>query len=136
MNRVDFQSLALERVGDAEALLQKGRYGAAYYLCGYAIECGLKACIARRTKQDEFPPKDANTYYTHDLMRLLGIAGLQSQYDQEKIAEPAFEANWAIVKDWTEQSRYRTHDQQEASEILAAVKDPQAGVLQWLRKNW
>jgi HEPN domain-containing protein len=52
MNRDDFQSLATERLDDAAALLNAGRYAGSYYVSGYAIECALKACIARRTRQE------------------------------------------------------------------------------------
>jgi HEPN domain-containing protein len=55
MNRADFQQLAELRLQDAEALLQAGRYEAAYYLAGYAIECALKACIAKRTEAESSP---------------------------------------------------------------------------------
>jgi len=37
----DLKILAETRVADAMALLQAGRWAAAYYLLGYAIECGL-----------------------------------------------------------------------------------------------
>ena len=30
-----------------KVLLDAGRYPAAYYLVGYAVECGLKACVAK-----------------------------------------------------------------------------------------
>ena len=49
MNRRDLQQLADDRVLDAEALLNAGRWAAAYYLSGYAVECALKARIARQT---------------------------------------------------------------------------------------
>jgi hypothetical protein len=37
--------MAGERVRDAAALLKARRWSAAYYLAGYAAECGLKACV-------------------------------------------------------------------------------------------
>ena len=45
MTRADFQKLANERVADARALLAARRWGGAYYLAGYAVECGLKSCV-------------------------------------------------------------------------------------------
>jgi HEPN domain-containing protein len=30
-------------------LLEAGLYAGAYYLAGYAVECALKACIAKKT---------------------------------------------------------------------------------------
>lgn len=63
MTRSDLQKLAAERIADAKALLAMKRWSAAYYLAGYAVECGLKACIAKLTKAEEFPisplPKSA-----------------------------------------------------------------------------
>jgi hypothetical protein len=45
MNRAELQQLAEDRRLDAEALLAAQRWAGAYYLAGYAVECGLKACI-------------------------------------------------------------------------------------------
>ena len=56
---------------------------AAHYISGYAIECALKACIARKTKQEDFPPREAARYYVHDIPKLLEIAGLGSVFEQE-----------------------------------------------------
>ena len=136
MNRLEFQHLADERLDDADVLLKAGRYACSYYVSGYAIECALKACIARKTQQDDFPPKDAAKYYVHDLPKLLDIAGLELIFAQAAGQDPVFRANWAIVKDWTEGTRYTSVGEQQAHEILAAIRDPQHGVLQWLRKNW
>ena len=136
MNRLEFQGLADERLSDAEALLRSGRYACAYYVSGYTIECALKACISRRTQRDDFPPKEAAKYYVHDLSRLLEFAGLEDAFAQNGSLDPAFRANWGVVKDWSEEARYQSAGEREAREILAAITDPDHGVLQWLRKNW
>jgi hypothetical protein len=40
----------------------------AYYLAGYAVECALKACIAKETKRYEFPDKKrVDSSYSHNL---------------------------------------------------------------------
>ena len=57
VNRQDLQSLARTRHAEAKALLRAGRSDGAYYLAGYAVECGLKACIAKATKRYDFPEK-------------------------------------------------------------------------------
>src|SRR3712207_6924003 len=49
-----FRSL---RLAEARALLDAGFPDGAYYLAGYGVECGLKACIARQTRQHDFPPR-------------------------------------------------------------------------------
>ena len=43
----DLEALADTRLGDATHLFKGARYSAAYYLAGYAVELGIKACIAR-----------------------------------------------------------------------------------------
>ena len=57
MNRFDFQRLAKIRIKEAGVLLEKRCYEGAYYLVGYAVECALKACIAKQTQRFEFPEK-------------------------------------------------------------------------------
>jgi len=63
MNRTDLKNLAEERLGDAQVLFDNNRFGAAYYVVGYAVECGLKACIAKLTKAEDF--YDKNTGQEH-----------------------------------------------------------------------
>ena len=48
--RAAWQQLAEDRILDARAHLASGveRWSAAYYLIGYAVECGLKSCILSR----------------------------------------------------------------------------------------
>lgn len=138
MNREDFQKLSAERVRDARALLGAGRYAAAYYLCGYAVECALKACIAKRTIRHDFPDKIfAATVYTHDLVKLLNAAGLTHTHQQHVDAHPAFGTNWAIVKDWSETKRYeRTITESQARDFYSATTARANGVLKWIKAHW
>ena len=60
-------------------LLQAGRYSAAYYLAGYAIELGIKARIASVFQADMIPEKSfVNAVYSHKLDDLVGLAGSSS----------------------------------------------------------
>jgi AbiV family abortive infection protein len=137
VTRSDFQLLALERLQDAEVLFANGRFGAAYYLAGYAVECALKACIARRTREFDFPDKLlANQIHTHDLKRLVELSQLTEVFKGESRANSAFRENWETVRNWSEDTRYRTSPQVEADDMLKAVGDPLAGVLQCIRKYW
>jgi hypothetical protein len=138
MNRGDFQKLTQERLKDAEALLQKQRYAGAYYLCGYVMECALKACIAKRTKLYDFPPDPgtAREIYVHDLIKLVKSAGLGADLDEFSIKDKEFERNWGTVKDWNEKSRYETHTEREAQELYDAITDKEHGVLQWINQLW
>lgn len=42
---VQLDELAVARLDDAKALVAAARYDGATYLCGYAIEVGLKATV-------------------------------------------------------------------------------------------
>ncbi len=41
MNRGDLQRLSNARIRKAKVLFDAGEYSGAYYLAGYAVECGL-----------------------------------------------------------------------------------------------
>lgn len=136
MNRADFQQLAELRLQDAEALLHAGRYEAAYYLAGYAIECAIKACIARRTEAESFPPRNAARLYTHQFGTLLQVADLEQPLRAAASPGSAFARYWATVEDWSEESRYSRPTAQDARALCQAIGDPQEGVLEWFRQRW
>jgi len=57
LDRKDLQELSRVRLKEATALMQAGFFDGAYYLAGYAVECAIKACIAKGTRRYEFPDK-------------------------------------------------------------------------------
>jgi HEPN domain-containing protein len=136
VNRSDFQKLAAIRLVDAKILLRNGRCEGCYYLSGYAVECALKACISKLTKRYDFPAKNAEKLYTHDLTQLLQTAGLQKFRDPELKRDRESEANWYVVKEWKEQSRYDVPDRKDAEGLFKAVADRKHGVLRWIRRYW
>jgi hypothetical protein len=58
VDRKDLQELSTVRPKEAAALLKAGLFDGAYYLAGYAVECALKACIAKGTQRYEFPRQE------------------------------------------------------------------------------
>src|SRR5687767_6810412 len=103
MNRGEFQTIAEIRIAEAQSLYAAGLFDGAYYLAGYAVECALKACIAKLTNQHDFPDKDfAQACYTHTIEKLVRAAGLTAQRDADAPAGSDLADNWGIVKDWTE----------------------------------
>src|SRR5947209_2389802 len=122
MTRADLQKLSRERLGDAKLLMDHRRYGAAYYLCGYVIECALKACIAKRMRRHEFPDKKlVNDAYSDDIAKLADLAQLRAALDSRKKSDPQFVAYWDVVTHWSEQSRYERHTRIEAIDLYQAV---------------
>ncbi len=137
MKRKDFQVLAALRLKEAKILLQAGCWEGAYYLAGYAAECALKACIAKKTERHDFPDRRrVNDSYTHDMQRLATLANLDSGLKQAQQLHPELNANWTIVRTWGEESRYEKPAQADAEELVRAIAEPRHGVLQWLRLHW
>jgi hypothetical protein len=137
MNRLDFQSFAELRLQESRALLAAGFPDGAYYLAGYAMECALKACIAKRTREHDFPERDSGRYYTHKFETLLTQAKLKDELDDAARANPLMQPNRIIVGNWSEESRYETGKTvQEATDLLNAIEDPKGGLLPWVRQRW
>ncbi len=136
MNRQDLQNLALTRLEEVEVLLNNHKYSGAYYLSGYVIECALKACIAKQTQEFDFPDKKTvMDSYTHDLENLVKVAKLDKEL-KSLLNDANFSLRWLEVRDWSEESRYQTHNRQKALDIYSAITDPTHGVLQWLQQHY
>jgi len=97
----------------------------------------LKACIAKLTRAEDFYDKIlARKIFTHDLKELVNHARLSDVFFQAGRNDRVFAANWAQVSSWSEESRYDAHTQQEAEQLIAAVRDPDHGVMQCIRQYW
>ena len=137
MNRTNFQNLSELRLRESQALLHLGLPEGAYYLAGYAVECALKACIAKRTQQHDFPAKKlANDSHTHDLAKLLDLAKLKGELDAEFPSNSQLEAQWEIILRWSEESRYQRQMPHQAQDLLNAIENETGGLLPWIRARW
>jgi len=138
MNRSDFQKLVKIRLKDVQALLAKGCYSGAYYLAGYVVECGLKACIAKKTRKFDFPPdrKSIDAIYSHDLKKLIKSANLEITLNEDMEKDKELAVNWSVLQHWTEVSRYEKYDQIKAQDIYEAIADTKHGVLEWISRHW
>jgi HEPN domain-containing protein len=137
--KTTFQQLAKFRIDEAKVLLSDGQPSGAYYLAGYAIECALKAIIAKQFRADEIPDKSlVNRVYTHDLPELLRLAGLESELDAARRADSELDRRWSIVKNWKEQARYSVWTNNDASSIIDGVigDGRSGGLFQWLIARW
>lgn len=138
MNKADLEKLVELRISEAACLLKSKHFPGAYYLAGYALECAIKACIAKQVKLHDFPDKDlANASYSHKLQELIGVAGLKQALSRKEENDTEFRLNWAVVKDWSEKVRY-DHDIKEtrANDLYNAITDTSSGVLAWLKTYW
>jgi hypothetical protein len=139
VNRAELRQLALERIADAEALLNAGRWAGAYYLAGYAVECGLKACILAYVEQTGAiftNKKFLDGCWTHELERLATTADLQADLGVTIQTNPAFASCWGLVKDWKETSRYEQKSEADARKLYEAITHDPDGVLKWIQSHW
>ena len=137
MNRKDLQALANIRMREAKALFRAGEFSGAYYLIGYAVECGLKACIAKNFKKHDFPDKKGvNDAHTHDLKTLASLATLEQSRLQLVQADPLFGRNWNLTIRWSEGGRYKVFDRQTCKELMDAIIERHHGVMPWVKQHW
>lgn len=140
MNRLQWQQLAERWLVDAKPLLDAHRWSAAYYVAGYAVECGLKACVLVRLAAEPEVIFETRRFsencWTHSALELVKLAGLEAARAADTAANPALLKNWLTVKDWTEQSRYQAVSHQKAKKLYAAITHKPVGVMQWIRARW
>jgi hypothetical protein len=120
----ELDEIAAARLEDARALLAARRYDGAIYLCGYAVEVGLKARTCRTLNWSAFPITSGEfsayrSFQTHDLSVLLRLSGQEPRIKREH-----FEL-WNTLVAWRSDSRYTaigSAKQREAVAMLAAAQ--------------
>ncbi|WP_243288052.1 hypothetical protein [Geothrix terrae] len=119
-------------------LLERGSYAGSYYLMGYAVECAVKAAIAKQTRRYDFPNKRlANESFSHDLKSLLQTAGIWTAFEAAMRANEMLQLNWAVAKDWNESSRYiLSISEGQARDLYSACTSRTHGLLKWLKNYW
>ena len=140
MDRAEWQQIAEEKLHAADALLAAGEWASAYYLAGYAVECGLKSCVLVRLATTPHLIFEDKRYsldcWTHKIGSLLKLAGLKNDLDTDITSNPAIGVHWMYVKDWNEESRYRGWTENEAKTLYNAIVHATDGVMTWIRKRW
>lgn len=140
--RAEWQQLAEDRILDAHAHMATGvgRWSAAFYLIGYAVECGLKSCVlVRVAAHPEVIYQERNfsiRAWTHNIEELVVLADLRVVRDADATVNPALYQHWQRVRNWTEESRYQQKTQVQAQLLYDAVTDAKDGVMQWIRLRW
>ena len=137
MDRKDLRSLSRVRLSEARELLKAGLPDGAYYLAGYAVECVLKACIAKETQRYEFPDKKrVNSSHTHDLEELVRSPTCKAGLREAVNNDPLLLRHWYVVQSWSEQTRYVQHSATRAQELIKAVGNRNHGVIKWVKHYW
>lgn len=135
----DLIQASKERKSDSKSLLEAGRWHSSIYVGGYAVEIGLKACIAKRmNKEIFFDPKNASKIYTHNLKELVDVAALTESLSDKLAKDIVFSNNWKTIHTtWKESLRYETtRTRKEALDFYKALTQRKHGVLTWIRSEW
>ena len=137
LTKAALKQLANARLGEAVTLLDARLYSGAYYLGGYSAELGLKACIAASFLPDTIPDKRfVERIYTHDLRRLVELAGLEADRFARVADDATFAENWEYVQGWSESARYAATEEELARSLIDGLRDPDHGVFEWIKSHW
>ena len=136
MNKDDLQKLVDIRVNEAKILLDNKYHLGAYYLLGYAVECALKAIIAKKVKQYDFPDRKlANDSHSHKISELAIVAEISEDLTDKEAHDEEFKSHRKIAKDWSEKVRYDHGLKLDiVHNFFNAVLNEKSGVLTCLKK--
>lgn len=140
VKRVEWQQLAERWLTDAQVLLDGHCWSAAYYLAGYAVECGLKSCVLARlavSPEVIFENKRfSENCWTHSVLELVKLADLEIARASDVAGNAHLARNWLVVKDWSEKARYQKVSHHKAKKLFLSITDKHNGVMQWIRARW
>ncbi len=139
LNRADLQILAEQRLLDAQALLDGGRWAFADYSAGYAIECTLKSCLLTQMIHTGWIFREKakiEECLTHDFWTLMEMSGLGDRLNADIKANTVLAQNWKTVKRWKVGVRYELKTESDARNLHAAITDHPDGVLAWIKNYW
>jgi hypothetical protein len=125
--------LAVAKQHEASArLLAESRVAAAqaYFHAGFAVECALKAYIMSKGRLNGWPDRDSRPeLYTHDLRKLVGIAGIQLS-----TTDP-IGPSWKVVLDWDRNQAYDPNPMpRRVARSMVEATFGQKGVVTWIRE--
>ncbi len=124
---------------DARVSARHGGSPEAIYLAaGLALECALKAIAMRRDGLATFPARrDRRDFYSHDLRKLIGLAGVKADIDAAKGGGVPVADHWMIALNWRIEKRYGLGmDDDEARSMLECVVEPHTGLFGWLASRF
>jgi HEPN domain-containing protein len=121
MEKIQIDRIVDARLIDAEVLLNAKRFDGSVYLCGYAVELGLKKRICETLKWNEYPTSGKySTFKTHDLDVLLHLSGIEDNVKIHYLSE------WSIVSQWNPEARYKpigNIQETDAINMLVSAKE-------------
>ena len=102
----------------------------------------LKACLLRHLGEsgaifgDPNYLKELAKCWTHDLAKLVSLAGLEAEFGAARGSNDSLRANWGTTAKWKETSRYEGKSEADAKTLYEAVVNNPDGVLRWIQSRW
>jgi len=127
--KAELKRIIKERLSDAEALFNAGRFDGATYLCGYVMEVALKLRVCKTLKWEGFPEtrrefEGLASFKTHDFDSLLHVSGVEDKVKQLYLSE------WSTVITWNPEMRYnrvvsmnRAETLRKRTQVLDIIRD-------------
>lgn len=82
-------------------------------------------------------PPDRGTGVHARPARIGAPCGLKTHFEADRKVSPALDLNWAVAKDWSEESRYDVAiSVTRARDLYNACTARVVGVLPWVRRQW
>lgn len=135
--QADIQTMAHQKLREADCLLKNGYFDGAYYLGGYAVELLLKAKVCKTLGIDDFfafnkfKKELYKPYKVHDYEELLILSGLYSEFVKAQ-SDVTFKRHWSIVGSWNENARYLTGKSgKDVQDFLTSLLE----IVKWIEKH-
>src|SRR5258708_17703206 len=122
-----FKAASNERWRDAQCLYDAGRFQGAIYLCGYALECQLKANVCAARGVESLEEREAKKL-GHELAHVLDAARLSRKLTENEDLRTAF---YGIANRWSTGIRY-SGGGSNGRECQRFLRDSEA-LLLWLK---
>lgn len=125
ISQSELEELATARLKDSKLLCSSKRYDGAVYICGYAIELGLKFRICKTLKWEGFPStnrefSDFRSFRTHNLDVLLALSGIEETIKTDYLSD------WSTITTWDPEFRYNpigTVDENDAESMIESAEN-------------
>lgn len=125
LSRQQLLAMARARIADAKVLIAARRYDGGVYLCGYALECALKARIVATLRWAGFPEtrkefERFQSFKTHDLDTLLSLSGREAKVKAGHMKQ------WSGVAQWEPEARYKPVGSAAQADALLMIQSAES----------
>lgn len=138
VRKKELQGISKERLSSIKDLHEKGHYDLVVSESGLVVEMALKAAICKAIKEDKYPETERK-YRIHEPERLVDLARLRTELDNEKVDNLEFFISWSLLSKWSISFRYMpigSSSKTVSKQYITALDDVKGGVHPWIMKHW